>query len=77
MRRGDILTFDYGKLFGEVDIEKLNIDVILNGELVKTFTIDNSNKAKVPKYKVDTAGEFIIKVTYLLPFNNYSNKFNN
>ena len=71
------LTFNYGLPFGDTKI-KFQVDIIQNGAVVKTFTVDKSSATKYTKYSheevVNVAGEFQIKFSNLSPSNSTSNK---
>lgn len=71
------LTFSYGLPFSDTKI-KFTVDIIQNGDIVKTFTVDNSTAEKLKKYSfeenVNVAGEFQIVFTNLSPSNNTGNK---
>lgn len=71
------LNFNYGLPFSDTKI-KFTVDIIQNGEIVKTFTVDNSSATKLTKYSfeetIDVAGEFQIAFKNLSPSNSTSNK---
>ena len=71
------LTFNYGLPFSDTKI-KFRVDIIQNGEVVKTFTINNASATKLTKYSyeevLDVAGEFQIVFTNLSPSASTSNK---
>lgn len=71
------LKFNYGLPFSDTKI-KFSVDIIQNGEIVKTFTVDNSSATKLTKYSfeeaIDVAGEFQIAFKNLSPSNSTSNK---
>ena len=71
------LKFNYGLPFSDTKI-KFTVDIIQNGEIVKTFTVDNSSATKLTKYSfeetIDVAGEFQIAFKNLSPSNATSNK---
>ena len=71
------LKFNYGLPFGDTKI-KFTVDIMQNGEIVKTFTVDNSSATKLTKYSfeeaIDVAGEFQIVFKNLSPSNQNSNK---
>jgi len=71
------LKFNYGLPFSDTKI-KFTVDIIQNGEIVKTFTVDNSSATKLTKYSfeeaIDVAGEFQIVFKNLSPSNSTSNK---
>lgn len=72
-----ILKFNYGLPFSDTKI-KFTVDIIQNGEIVKTFTVDNSSATKLTKYSfeetINVAGEFQIIFKNLSPSNYDSNK---
>jgi hypothetical protein len=67
------LKFNYGLPFGDTKI-KFRVDIMQNGNVVKTFTIDNSSASKLTKYSheevINVAGDFQIVFTNLCPSNN-------
>ena len=71
------LKFNYGLPFSDNKI-KFRVDIKQNGEVVKTFTVDNSSATKLTKYSfeetIDVAGEFQIVFTNLSPSGSTSNK---
>ncbi len=71
------LKFNYGLPFADTKI-KFTVDIIQNGEIVKTFTVDNSSATKLTKYSfeetIEVAGEFQIVFTNQSPSNSTSNK---
>ena len=71
------LKFNYGLPFSDTKI-KFSVDIIQNGEIVKTFTVDNSSATMLTKYSfeeaIDVAGEFQIAFKNLSPSNSTSNK---
>ena len=71
------LKFNYGLPFSDTKI-KFTVDIIQNGEIVKTFTVDNSSATKLTKYSfeetIDVVGEFQIAFKNLSPSNSTSNK---
>lgn len=71
------LTFNYGLPFGDTKI-KFRVDIMQDGAVVKTFTIDNASASKLTKYSheetIDVAGDFQIVFTNLSPSNSTSNK---
>ena len=71
------LKFNYGLPFSDTKI-KFRVDIIQNGAVVKTFTVDKSSASKVTKYsheeEINVAGEFQIVFTNLSPSNSTSNK---
>ena len=71
------LTFNYGLPFGDTKI-KFRVDIMQDGAVVKTFTIDNASASKLTKYSheevINVAGDFQIVFTNLSPSNSTSNK---
>ena len=71
------LTFNYGLPFSDTKI-KFQVDIIQNGTVVKTFTINNTSATKLTKYTheevINIAGNFSIKFSNLSPSNSTSNK---
>ena len=71
------LKFNYGLPFSD-NMIKFRVDIKQNGEVVKTFTVDNSSATKLTKYSfeeaIDVAGEFQIVFTNLSPSGSTSNK---
>ena len=71
------LTFNYGLPFGDTKI-KFRVDIMQNGSVVKTFTIDNASATKLTKYShseaINVSGDFQIVFTNLSPSNSTSNK---
>ena len=71
------LTFNYGLPFGDTKI-KFQVDIMQNGAVVKTFTVDKSSATKYTKYSheevVNVAGDFQIVFKNLSPSNSTSNK---
>ena len=71
------LKFNYGLPFGDTKL-KFRVDIIQNGVVVKTFTINNASATKLTKYSheevLDVAGEFQIVFTNLSPSASTSNK---
>ena len=71
------LKFNYGLPFSDTKI-KFRVDIIQDGAVVKTFTIENSSAAKYTLYSheevINVAGEFQIVFTNLSPSNSTSNK---
>ncbi len=71
------LKFNYGLPFSDTKI-KFRVDIMQNGAVVKTFTINNASASKVTKYSheetINVAGEFQIVFTNLSPSNSTSNK---
>jgi hypothetical protein len=67
------LKFNYGLPFSDTKI-KFRVDIKQNGEVVNTFTVDNSSAEKLKMYSheevVNVAGEFQIVFTNLSPSNN-------
>lgn len=71
------LKFNYGLPFSDTKI-KFRVDIMQNGEVVKTFTINPTSVSKLTKYSheetIDVAGDFQIVFTNLSPSNSTSNK---
>lgn len=71
------LKFNYGLPFGDTKI-KFTVDIIQNGEIVKTFTVENLSATKLTTYSfeetIEVAGEFQIVFTNQSPSNSTSNK---
>jgi hypothetical protein len=71
------LKFNYGLPFGDSKI-KFRVDIMQNGEVVKTFTVDVPSATKLTKYSheenINVAGDFQIVFTNLSPSNSTSNK---
>ena len=71
------LKFNYGLPFSDTKI-KFRVDIMQNGAVVKTFTIDNASASKLTKYSheedINVAGDFQIVFTNLSPSNSTSNK---
>lgn len=72
------LKFNYGLPFSDTKI-KFRVDIMQNGAVVKTFTINNASASKVTKYShkeenINVAGDFQIVFTNLSPSNSGSNK---
>lgn len=71
------LKFNYGLPFSDTKI-KFRVDILQNGTVVKTFTINNSSASKLTKYSheeaINVAGDFQIVFTNLSPSNSSSNK---
>lgn len=71
------LKFNYGLPFSDTKI-KFNVEIIQDGVVVKTITVENSSAAKLTKYSfeetIDVAGEFQIAFKNLSPSNSTSNK---
>lgn len=71
------LKFNYGLPFSDTKI-KFRVDIMQNGAVVKTFTVENSSAAKYTLYSreevINVAGEFQIVFTNLCPSNSTSNK---
>ena len=81
------LTFNYGYAFNEKDNNdatkgacKVQIDVIKNGEVTKTVTLDKSTEEMVQKtaytaeFELNVAGPCSIKFTNLSPSQSTSNR---
>lgn len=71
------LTFNYGLPFGDTKI-MFRVDIMQNGSVVKTFTINNASATKLTKYShseaINVSGDFQIVFTNLSPSNSTSNK---
>ena len=71
------LKFNYGLPFGDTVI-KFRVDIMQNGAVVKTFTVNKTGAAKYTKYSheevINIAGDFQIVFTNLSPSNSTSNK---
>ncbi len=67
------LTFNYGLPFNDTQI-KFRVDIMQNGSVVKTFTINNASATKLTKYShseaINVSGDFQIVFTNLSPSNN-------
>ncbi|MBQ1174031.1 MAG: hypothetical protein IIX58_02465, partial [Alistipes sp.] len=72
------LTFNYGMTFTEKNGYDFNVDIVQNGEVVKTFNVVNADNTKFGKYtfeeEVNVAGEFQIVITNNCPSASTSNK---
>ena len=72
------LTFKYGMAFTEKNGYDFNVDIVQNGEVVKSFNVvdaDNTKFAvKTFNEEVNVAGEFQIVITNNCPTNNDGNK---
>ena len=71
------LKFNYGLPFSDTKI-KFRVDIMQNGAVVNTFTINNASASKLTKYSheeaINVAGDFQIVFTNLSPSNSTSNK---
>ena len=71
------LKFNYGLPFSDTKI-KFRVDIMQDGAVVKTFTVDKSSATKCTLYSheevINVAGEFQIVFTNLCPSNSTSNK---
>ena len=71
------LKFNYGLPFSDSKI-KFRVDIMQDGEVVKTFTVNPSSVSKLTKYSheevINVAGDFQIVFTNLSPSNSTSNK---
>lgn len=71
------LKFNYGLPYSDTKI-KFRVDIKQNGEIVKTFTVNNSSASKLTVYTYEEAinvtGDFQIVFTNLSPSNNTGNK---
>lgn len=65
------LTFQYGMTFTEANGYNFTVDIVQNGEVVKTFNVVNADNTKFAKYtfteEVNVAGEFQIVITNNCP----------
>jgi hypothetical protein len=72
------LTFNYGMTFTEANGYDFNVDIVQNGEVVKTFNVVNADNTKFGKYtfeeEVNVAGEFQIVITNNCPSATDGNK---
>lgn len=73
------LTFNYGIAFSEKNGYDFNVDIVQNGEVVKTFNVVNADNTKFGKFtfseEVNVAGDFQIVITNNCPSaNSESNK---
>jgi hypothetical protein len=70
------LTFNYSTTFTEKSGYDFNVDIIQNGEVVKTFNVVNDDNTKFAKHtfteEVNVAGEFQIVITNNCPSQNAS-----
>ena len=70
------LTFQYGMTFTEANGYNFTVDIVQNGEVVKTFNVVNADNTKFAKYtfteEVNVAGEFQIVITNNCPSQNSS-----
>ena len=71
------LKFNYGLPFSDTKI-KFSVDIVQNGAVVKTFTVEESSATKLTKYSfeetINVAGEFQIVFKNLSPSASTSNK---
>lgn len=71
------LSFSYGLPFSDTMI-KFKVDIMQNGTVVKTFTVNPSSVAKLTAYTceeaINVSGDFQIVFTNLSPSNSTSNK---
>ena len=71
------LKFNYGLPFSDTKI-KFRVDIMQDGAVVKTFTINNASASKTTKYSheevINVAGDFQIVFTNLSPSASTSNK---
>ena len=71
------LKFNYGLPYSDNKI-KFRVDIKQNGEIVETFTVDNSSATKLNAYsyeeEINVTGDFQIVFTNLSPSNNTGNK---
>ena len=72
------LTFNYGMTFTEANGYDFDVDIVQNGEVVKTFNVVNADNTKFGKYtfeeEINVAGEFQIVITNNCPSASTSNK---
>ena len=72
-----LLKFNYGLPFSDTKI-KFTVEIIQNGAVVKTFTVDKPSASKLTMYSfeenVKVSGEFQIVFKNLSPSNSTSNK---
>ena len=72
------LTFNYGMTFTEANGYDFDVDIVQNGEVVKTFNVVNADNTKFGKYtfeeEVNVAGEFQIVITNNCPSATDGNK---
>ena len=65
------LTFNYGMAFTEKNGYNFTVDIMQNGEVVKTFNVVNADNTKFAKHtfteEVNVAGEFQIVITNNCP----------
>ena len=65
------LTFNYGIAFSEKNGYDFNVDIVQNGEVVKTFNVVNADNTKFGKFtfseEVNVAGDFQIVITNNCP----------
>jgi hypothetical protein len=70
------LTFNYGMTFTEANGFDFNVDIVQNGEVVKTFNVVNADNTKFAKHifteEINVAGEFQIVITNNCPSQNSS-----
>ena len=70
------LTFNYGMAFSEANGFNFTVDIIQNGEVVKTFNVVNADNTKFAKHtfteEINVAGEFQIVITNNCPSQNSS-----
>ena len=71
------LKFNYGLPFSDTKI-KFRVDIMQNGTVVKTFTVNPTSVTKLTKYSheevINVAGDFQIVFTNLSPSSSTSNK---
>ena len=69
------LSFNYGLPFSDNKI-KFRVDIMQDGAVVKTFTVDKSSATKLTKYSheevINVTGDFQIVFTNLCPSNSSS-----
>jgi hypothetical protein len=70
------LTFNYAMAFTETNGFNFTVDIIQNGEVVKTFNVVNADNTKFAKHtfteEINVAGEFQIVITNNCPSQNSS-----
>jgi hypothetical protein len=70
------LTFNYAMAFTETNGFNFTVDIIQNGEVVKSFNVVNADNTKFAKHtfteEINVAGEFQIVITNNCPSQNSS-----
>lgn len=73
-----ILKFKYGYPFSESNGIKFKVEIMQNGVVVNTYTVENKSATKLKAYEYETnvnvSGDFQIIFTNLSPSNSSSNK---